>query len=193
MSTINLPVKSVKYIVDVDNRNVVIPVEKGIETLAELAAKDSDKPTGLRTLFAAPESHGSTTNFNYEYCFINKILKRKITKINPDVKYWEITFKYYTDRSITFLVPGFVKFYSLNNQTFVPVEFMKKSDLLVDTQGRMVQVVKKVEMTGEEALKLNEDEYYSFYMNSSSDNYFCQFYFNEILALVSYNNYGDLV
>jgi hypothetical protein len=70
---------------------------------------------------------------------------------------------------------------------------MKKSDLLVDTQGRMVQVVKKVEMTGEEALKLNEDEYYSFYMNSSSDNYFCQFYFNEILALVSYNNYGDLV
>lgn len=191
MSTINLPVKSVKTIVDVDNRNVVIPVETAIQELNELAKETDNKPTGLRTLFASPEAYGSTTKFNYEYSFLNKIIKNKITKINPDVKYWEITFKFYTDRSITFLVPGFVKFYSLNKGAFVPVEFMKKSDLLVDTQGRMVQVVKKVEMTGEEALTLNEDEYYGFYINSSSNNYFFQFYFNEILAMISYNNYGD--
>jgi hypothetical protein len=68
---------------------------------------------------------------------------------------------------------------------------MKKSDLLVDTQGHMVQVVKKVELTCDEALKLNDDEYYGFIINSTSNNYFSQFYLNEILAMISYNNYGE--
>lgn len=190
MSTINLPTKSIFNIVDVDNRKLVISIDDAIKELAELS-KETDKPTGLRTLFATPECVSNTTRFNYEYCFLNKITKNKITKINPEVKYWEITFKFYTDKAITFIVPGFVKFYSLNNRTFIPVEFMKKSDLLVDTHERMVQVVEKTEMTGEEALKLNEDEYYSFSINSSSNNYISQFYFNDILAMISYNNYGD--
>ena len=72
---------------------------------------------------------------------------------------------------------------------FVPVEFMKKSDLLVDTHEHMVQVVEKEEISAEEAIKLNEDEYYNFIINSSSSNYLLQFYFNDILSCISYNNY----
>jgi hypothetical protein len=53
----------------------------------------------------------------------------------------------------------------------------------------MVQVVEKEEVTAEEALELNKDEFYNFTINSNSDNYMLQFYFNDILASISYNNY----
>lgn len=189
MSTINLPTKSINNIVDVDNPMLIVSVDSAIDTLNKLANAKDDKPTGLRTLFASPRYDGINTNFKYEYCFINKINKKPITFINPNVKYWYITFKFHTEKTIRVLVPGFVKFYSLNNMAFVPVEFMKKSDLLVDTQEWMVQVLEKEEVTAEEALELNKDEFYNFTINSNSDNYMLQFYFNDILASISYNNY----
>lgn len=189
MSTINLPVKSINNIVDVDNRMLIISIDKAINTLNELANAKDDRPTGIRTLATYPTCHGSYTSFKYEYCFINKITKKPIQYVNSNIKYWWVTFKFASDNSIRVLVPGFVKFYSLNNMSFVPVEFMKKSDLLVDTQERMVQVINKEEVTAEEALELNKDEYYNIIINSNNDNYMLQFYFNDILSSITYNNY----
>lgn len=186
MSTINLPTASLKTILDVDNRNVIIPVEEAINFLNSNKEKEKDKATGIRTMFAAPEEYGNTIEYNYDIAFINKINEYPITLFNTEVKYWNILFKYYNDISIEFLVPGFVKFWSQNNKTFVPVEFMKKSDLLIDYKGDMVQVVKKTELTD---INLENDKYYNIIVNSSSQEYCSQFYLNGILTSISYNNY----
>ncbi len=189
MSTINLPVKSINNIVDVDNRMLIVSMDDAIKNLETLAKAKDDRPTGIRTLAATPTCHGTTTSYKYEYCFINKINKKPIQFVKPDVKYWYVTFKFSTEKTIRVLVPGFVKFYSTNSMSFVPVEFMKKSDLLVDTQEHMVQVVNKEEVIGSEALELNKDEYYNIIINSNNDNYMMQFYFNDILSCITYNNY----
>lgn len=189
MSTINLPIKSLNNIVDVDNRMLVVSMETAINTLNELAAAKDDRPTGIRTLATTPTCHGTKTTFKYDYCFINKIIKKPILFVNNEIKYWWVTFKFSTEKVIRVLVPAFVKFYSLNSMAFVPVEFMKKSDLLVDTQEHMVQVINKEEVTGEEALEVGKDEYYNIIVNSNNENYMLQFYFNDILSCITYNNY----
>ena len=189
MSTINLPTKSIENIVDVDNRMLIVSMDDAIKNLEELAKAKDDRPTGIRTLAATPTCHGSTTSYKYEYCFINKITKKPIQFVKSEVKYLWVTFKFYTERTIRVLVPGFVKFYSTNSMSFVPVEFMKKSDLLVDTHERMVQVINKEEVEGSEALEIGKDEYYNIIVNSNNDNYMMQFYFNDILSCITYNNY----
>ena len=185
MATINLPVKSIFNVIDIDNRNVLVSVEDAINTLAE-NAKEPDKPSGIRTMYAAPTVQGSNTNFNFNISYLNKIYKKTITEFNKDIKYWQILFKFYNDISIEFLVPGFVKFYSLNNEKFVPVEYMKKSDILTDYKGDMVQVVKKTELTD---IDLTNEEYYSFLINCNNYDYNLQFYLNGILASIPYNPY----
>jgi hypothetical protein len=168
---------------------LIVSIDDAMKTLEQLAEAKDDRPTGIRTLAATPTCHGTTTSYKYEYCFINKINKKPIQFVKPEVKYWYITFKFSTEKTIRVLVPGFVKFYSINSMSFVPVEFMKKSDLLVDTAERMVQVVAKEEVNGSEELEIGKDEYYNIIVNSNNDNYMMQFYFNDILSCITYNNY----
>lgn len=185
MSSINLPVDSVKTIVDVNNRDVIISVENAIKYLTK--SKDKEKAFGLMTMYAAPvESVANNINYNYDIAYINKISINKITNFNKEIKYWNIKFKYYNDISIEFLVPGFVKFWSQNNRQFVPVEFMKKSDILIDYKGDMVQVVKKTELP---EIDLTDTNYYGIQVSCANDNYMSQFYLNNILTSISYNNY----
>lgn len=187
MSSINLPVESVKTIVDVNNRDVIISIEEAIDFLTK--SKDKEKAFGLMTMYAAPEeTTASNINYNYDIAYINKITTNKITNFNKEIKYWNIKFKYYNDTPIEFLVPGFVKFWSQNNKNFVPVEFMKKSDILIDYKGDMVQVVKKTELPD---IDLTNTDFYGIQINCANDNYMSQFYLNNILTSISYNNYID--
>lgn len=189
-TTVNLPVQSVHTIIDIDDPRLEIPIEEAMNRFAEKGS------TVIRSLFSEPAIVASTfrkdknVDYNYGISYINKITKKHTDIINPDIKYFDVKVKYFNDRVFNFLVPGYVKFFSRTLNAFVPVENMKKSDVLVDYAHNIVQMLKKTELGTEETPPVPEVlDYYSIRLSSEKAEILVPFYFNGILSHVYYNDF----
>lgn len=189
-TTVNLPVQSVHTIIDIDDPRLEIPIEEAMNRFAEKGS------TVIRSLFSEPAIVASTfrkdknVDYNYGISYINKITKKHTDIINPDIKYFDVKVKYFNDRVFNFLVPGYVKFFSRTLNAFVPVENMKKSDVLVDYAHNIVQMLKKTELGTDENPPVPEVlDYYSIRLSSEKAEILVPFYFNGILSHVYYNDF----
>ena len=190
-TTVNLPVQSVHTIIDIDDPRLEIPIEEAMNRFSE--GKGS---TTIRSLFSEPVIVASSfrkdknVDYNYGISYINKITKKHTDVPNPDIKYFDVKVKYFNDRVFNFLVPGYVKFFSRTLNIFVPVENMKKSDVLVDYAHNIVQMLKKTELGVEGNPPVPEiSDYYSIRLSNEKAEILVPFYFNGILSHVYYNDF----
>ena len=190
-TTVNLPVQSVHTIIDIDDPRLEIPIEEAMNRFSE--GKGS---TTIRSLFSEPAIVASSfrkdknVDYNYGISYINKITKKHTDVTNPDIKYFDVKVKYFNDRVFNFLVPGYVKFFSRTLNIFVPVENMKKSDVLVDYAHNIVQMLKKTELGVEGNSPVPEiSDYYSIRLSNEKAEILVPFYFNGILSHVYYNDF----
>lgn len=190
-TTVNLPVQSVHTIIDIDDPRLEIPIEEAMNRFSE--GKGS---TTIRSLFSEPAIFASSfrkdknVDYNYGISYINKITKKHTDVTNPDIKYFDVKIKYFNDRVFNFLVPGYVKFFSRTLNIFVPVENMKKSDVLVDYAHNIVQMLKKTELGVEGNPPVPEiSDYYSIRLSNEKAEILVPFYFNGILSHVYYNDF----
>lgn len=190
-TTVNLPVQSVHTIIDIDDPRLEIPIEEAMNRFSE--GKGS---TTIRSLFSEPAIVASSfrkdknVDYNYGISYINKITKKHTDVTNPDIKYFDVKVKYFNDRVFNFLVPGYVKFFSRTLNIFVPVENMKKSDVLVDYAHNIVQMLKKTELGVEGNPSVPEiSDYYSIRLSNEKAEILVPFYFNGILSHVYYNDF----
>ena len=186
-TTVNLPVQSVHTIIDIDDPRLEIPIEEAMNRFSE--GKGS---TTIRSLFSEPAIVASSfrkdknVDYNYGISYINKITKKHTDVTNPDIKYFDVKVKYFNDRVFNFLVPGYVKFFSRTLNIFVPVENMKKSDVLVDYAHNIVQMLKKTELGVEGNPSVPEiSDYYSIRLSNEKAEILVPFYFNGILIVYS--------
>lgn len=190
-TTVNLPVQSIHTIIDIDDPRLEIPIEEAMNRFSE--GKGS---TTIRSLFSEPAIVASSfrkdknVDYNYGISYINKITKKYTDVTNPDIKYFDVKVKYFNDRVFNFLVPGYVKFFSRTLNIFVPVENMKKSDVLVDYAHNIVQMLKKTELGVEGNPPVPEiSDYYSIRLSNEKAEILVPFYFNGILSHVYYNDF----
>ena len=173
--TVNLPVNTIESIINIDDKNVLVP----IETVTDLL---NDKDKFVRSMHTIPDVVDKSVNFNHDILYITKCVKQPITKTN-DIHYYELTVQLYNDKEVKIVFPGYVKLFSKTAKNFVPVEFIKKVDILVDYMGYNVRVLANTPLENFES-----SEYYSLQLNSSNND-FTSFYFNGILCYVYYNNF----
>lgn len=190
-TTVNLPVQSVHTIVDIDDTRLEIPIEEAMNRFAE-----SKGSSVIRSLFSEPTLIASSfrkdqnIDYNYGVSYINKITKKQVENVKPDIKYFDVKVKYFNDKVFNFLVPGYVKFFSRTLNTFVPVENMKKSDVLVDYAHNIVQMLKKTEYGKDDNPPAPEiSEFYSIRLSNEKAEILVPFYFNGILSHVYYNDF----
>ena len=190
-TTVNLPVQSVHTIVDIDDTRLEIPIEEAMNRFAE-----SKGSSVIRSLFSEPTLIASSfrkdqnIDYNYGVSYINKITKKQVENVKPDIKYFDVKVKYFNDKVFNFLVPGYVKFFSKTLNAFVPVENMKKSDVLVDYAHNIVQMLKKIEYGKDDNPPAPEiSEFYSIRLSNEKAEILVPFYFNGILSHVYYNDF----
>lgn len=190
--TVNLPVQSVKFIVNVDDPKLEMPINEALDFFNN---KNKDSRV-IRSLFAEPTLIASTfrkdRNVDYKYgvSYINKIVKKPIEGASDGIKYFNVKVKYFNDKIDNFIVPGYVKFFSRTLNAFVPVENMKKSDVLVDYQHNVVQMLKKFEYGQEDTEPVPDiTEFYSIKLSCEKAEMLIPFYYNGILSHVYFNDY----
>lgn len=190
--TVNLPVQSVKFIVNVDDPKLEMPINEALDFFNN---KNKDSRV-IRSLFAEPTLIATTfrkdRNVDYKYgvSYINKIVKKPIEGASDGIKYFNVKVKYFNDKIDNFIVPGYVKFFSRTLNAFVPVENMKKSDVLVDYQHNVVQMLKKFEYGQEDTEPVPDiTEFYSIKLSCEKAEMLIPFYYNGILSHVYFNDY----
>ena len=191
-TTINLPVQSVKFIVNVDDPKLEMPINNALDFFLN----KNKEPRVIRSLFAEPVILASSfrknknVDYNYDISYINKILKKPIDGVTDGIKYFNIKVKYFNDKIDDFIVPGYVKFFSQTLNAFVPIENIKKSDVLIDYQDNIVQMLKKYEYGVDDNPPVPDiTEFYSIKMSSEKAEILVPFYFNGILSHVYFNDY----
>jgi hypothetical protein len=193
-ASINLPVESLETIIDVENRLFEININDAIKKLS--AEKDSYIKT-MNTLVTIPEEMENKKYVEPEYIniehgtyFINNIEEKEIEKTN-ELKFFKIDFEFTNGIKKSYVFPSYVKFYSSHKGMFIPVEFLKSRDILMDISGCMVKI--------EDATEVPDFEMTNYYnikvaYERDEDNFderkiWFNFYLNGILANVSYNNF----
>ena len=102
------------------------------------------------------------------------------------VRYFKVHVKYFpSEKEVDLIIPSYVKLFSRTAKSYVPVEFIRKSDILTDYTGNIVQV-----FTNEQITDFEPTEYYSINLNTNNNKYLITFYFNGIFANVCYNNFN---
>lgn len=181
----NLPVESVLTIIDIDNKNVEIPIEDAIKKI-----KNS-------TIFSLNTTVNAENDFNnrfeHDSLQIAKIDRKNIEKTN-DLKFFNVVVEFSNCLTRSFIVPSYVKFYSLTRNAFTAIENIKNRDVLVDYTGQIVKIldpelVPDFEMTDFYNIITiyNSVEQNEHSNKKSTGDY--NFYLNGILSSVSYNNF----
>lgn len=169
---VNLPVETLNTIIDIDNKLVEVPI-------IEFNGDDSKT---IRTMYTIPDCSEKIIKYEHDISYITHISKETVVNTN-NIRYFKISFTYYNDKTVEYIIPGYVKFFSKTTRSYVPVEFIKKSDMLIDYQGYNVQV------NNNEAVQFEAVNYYNIIINSANDMQ-TTFYLNGILSYVSYNNFN---
>lgn len=182
MVTVNLPVGSIKSVINIDDPNVNISIEEAMELI-----NSSDKP--IRSMYSMPETCenpkgvGKIVKYTHDINYITKINKNKITSNNV-INYHELVIRFNDNKEYTFIFPSYVKLFSRTTKTFVPVEYVKKSDMLIDWKNLTAQVLSN------NPVNFTPEEYYNIIINAN-DNNSSTFYINGLLSYVYYNNFKE--
>lgn len=203
-TSINLPVESVKTIIDVDDRGVEIPISDALNIFVSQNDKDGDdvKIRTMNSIAYVPSEYVDQRSIpldviEVEHDDVNivNIKKRQIEKTN-DLKFFKVKLTFINDLTREFIVPSFVKFYSSRTGSFVPVEFLRSRHILTDYTGNIVkaddsELVEDFKMTDYYTIKVvydleekNLDEAKEKALPCT-----CNFYLNGVLANVAYNNF----
>lgn len=177
-TVIDLPVNTINSTVNVDNPAVL----DSIKTMAETFMKDSATRPVIRSIYSIPDTSDKLINIKTDLSFITAINRFNITKKPDNVKYFKIHVKFFpNEKEVDLIVPSFIKFFSKSARAYIPAEYIRKSDILIDYQGWNVQVFENEEITD---YKL-PGEYYHISINTNNDHYFVTFYYDGIFAAAS--------
>jgi len=198
-ATINLPIQSVLSIIDNDDVNVDVSVNRAIDKIKSSNSSIRSLNTRVFIDIERQSAMGRTfdplsVKLTHEDCTITKISKRPIEKTN-DIKFFNVRLEFSTGNEKKFILPSYVKFYSSRRGMFIPVEFIRNRDILLDYTGNIVKVDDVEQITD---VKLTE--FYSIHtLYSIINNQFAEdnikilneynFYLNGILTSISYNNF----
>ena len=199
-ATINLPVQSVISILDADDKNVEVDIEKAMAK----CKTNSPLHTVNTRVFVDIEKQAANKGqrifdltqikMTHELCDIIRIDRRPIEKTN-DIKFFSIRLEFSTGETRSFVLPSYAKFYSSMRGQFFPVEYVRNRDILLDYSGNIVKV---------DDTKLIEDfkmtDYYSIHLIYRNDDNAREegfnpvneynFYLNGVLTNIAYNNFN---
>lgn len=179
--TVNLPVESITHIINIDNPNVLVPIENVLEYFEKDAGKNTDK--SIRSMYTNTTVVDKQINYMSDVYYITSLTKETIKNTNK-IKYFKIHVKYFpSEKEYDLILPSYVKLFSRTAKTFVPVEFARKSDILIDYTGNIVQI-----LSNEPVEDYTPSEYYSIQIFNNNENPIT-FYLNGIFCNVYYNNF----
>ena len=177
---VNLPVETLTHIVNIDDPNVLVP----IETIVNQFEEANSKNTVVRSMFSTPDISEKIIKYNNEIVNITNCTCNEIGKTH-DVRYFKITVKFYpSEKEVELILPSYSKLFSRTAKSYVPAEFVRKSDILIDYTGNIVQV-----LTNEPMPDFKPTKYYSLALTSNSRTPIT-FYINGIFGNVCYNDFN---
>ena len=176
---VNLPVETLSNVINIDDPRVLVPIE---ELVAEFS-KEKDKI--VRSMYATPDLTEKVIKFNTDIAYITQCERKEIVKTN-NIRYFKIHMKYFpSEKEFDIILPSYVKLFSRTAKSYVPAEFIRKSDILVDYTGNIVQV-----FTNEQIFDFEPTEYYSLKLNVNNSKTPITFYVAGIFANVCYNDFN---
>jgi hypothetical protein len=177
--TVNLPVGTITDIINIDDPNVLVPIESVVESFNEDAEKT------VRSMYSMPDINEKIVKYESDISYITSCKKEPIVNTHK-VRYFKVHVKYFpSEKEVDLIIPSYVKLFSRTAKSYVPVEFIRKSDILTDYTGNIVQV-----FTNEQVTDFEPTEYYSINLNTNNNKYLITFYCNGIFANVCYNNFN---
>lgn len=198
-STINLPVESVQTIIDIDDPRVNIPAKESMSIFAKKQDDERKFRSMNSIMIVNPDFVGSRDipddqiARQHDIVIINELRRRKIEKTN-EMKFYKINLVFRNGNTSSMIVPSYVKIYSAHTGTFIPVEFIRSRNLLIDAAGNYVKTSDAEQV---EDFKLTD--YYSYKVIYEVDEKFvenghaypgiCNFYLNNLLCNIPYNNF----
>ena len=127
--TVNLPVGTLTDIINVDDPNVLVPIESVVDSFK----KDSEKT--MRSMFSIPDINEKTVRYTSDIAYLTSCKKETIINTNK-VRYFKVQVKYFpSEKETELIIPSYVKLFSRTAKSYVPVEFIRKSDILTDYTG----------------------------------------------------------
>lgn len=176
--TVNLPVESLTSIINIDDVRVLTPVEEMVESFTK------DSKQNIRSMFSIPDINEKIVKYTHEISYITDCTKNEIKKTN-EIRYFKIRVKYFpSETEKDLILPSYVKLFSRTAKSYVPVEFIRKSDILTDYTGNIVQV-----LANEQDTEFKPTEFYSIKLSVANNNYPITFYLDGIFANVFYNSF----
>ena len=139
----------------------------------------------LEVCIGIPNINDKIITYETDISYISKITKETIVN-DKNVKYYKVSLKYFpSEKECDIILPSYVKLFSRSAKSYVPVEYIRKSDVLTDYTNNIVQVFETVEITDFE----RPTEYYSLKISSNNDKYPITFYVYGIFANIFYNDF----
>ncbi len=195
--SVNLPVETILTLIDIDDKEVEVDINDIVKKFKNNKQNDQKIRT-LNTYITANYKETDKRTFEdaileYDTFTITNIDRKKIENTN-EIKFYDIKLEFSTGIIKKFVVPSYVKFYSSHRGLFIPAEYVRNRDILIDYTGNMVKI---------DDAKLNESftmtDFYSItvnydiadfdlndYQKRLSDS---NFYLNGVLTNISYNNF----
>lgn len=195
-ASVNLPVESIQTIIDVNDKRVEVNID---EVMKKMKGKSDESIQSMNTTIVVEYDDLEKKKIGriiYEHDTFNieSIERKKIEKTN-DIKFYNVRIELNTGIVKKFIVPSYVKFYSSQRGIFIPVEYVRNRDILLDYTGNIAKI---------DDTELNESfkmtDFYSISTKYEVDESpdlnesmkllnECNFYLNGILTNISYNNF----
>lgn len=148
-SSVNLPINVINTVINIDDRHL----EVGIDSMIDSFQKNDIEFIRTMNTTVTLDNHLEQTKYvnpeyihiNHGISYINNVEKRIMNEKNMEytknnLKFYKIEVEYCDGRVSEWIVPSYVKFYSMHKGTFVPVEQLKNRDILMEVGDRMVKV-----------------------------------------------------
>lgn len=128
-----------------------------------------------------PNINEKIVSYQTDISYIAKCSKHPITQ-TENTKYYKLHIKYFpSEKEVDIILPHYVKLFSRTAKSYVPVEYIRKSDVLTDYTNNIVQVFENVEVED-----FKPTEYYTLKLTSSNETYPITFYVYGIFANILY-------
>lgn len=198
-STVNLPVESVHSIINIDDPRVNVPANE-VQNLFAKYQSDESKFRSMNSIMlvdsdfvGSKEIPDNMIERQHDIVIINEVRRKKIEKTN-EVKFFKVQVNFRNGNSDTMILPSYVKLFSAHTGNFIPVEFIRSRNLLLDSAGNYVKVydteqVEDFKMTDYYSYKVIYEVDEKFVENGRAVPGICNFYLNNLLCNIPFNNF----
>ena len=146
--------------------------------------KDSSKPIIVKSMYSTPDISEKIIKYTTDVVAITNCIRKSVGKTH-NVRYFKILVKFYpTEKEVELILPSYSKLFSRTAKSYIPAEYVRKSDILIDYTGNIVQVI-----SNEQIEDYKPTEYYSLTLNTGASKNPITFYINGIFGNVCYNDY----